>query len=501
MKIQNALITALAFSFANSKIINTSYDEVSDISVINKIKSGKYIMENVKNNNFNYKIHCLEDYNDMCNILKNELAEALDALTSTFEFYQPVTFNAYVDDLSKYGLDIAVAVSLDIHFVPLKETNDPNAPIYLYPQALARQLNLNSNVNYKDTDFNIALNTFKAQPDYIKTNNNITYNQIILHEIIHGLGFLNASQLKRLPKADDVKLSGGSYKLVPEPMTEFGVKEIEKANSLDELKQLELNSQVKGFTPVTVYEKNIVDVVTKQYLFSNLTSLYKDLNCNGGKPFLVKELTDTKYTECYNKMNPEIKKLSSSVAMDYYIRENSIGILTKDGTVVPLQTFDDQYAEGSSVAHVQFPDHSSLALLARNSTSTSDMFNENNIEDYLDSEFLMYYAALNISKETYLKTVGKNNPHGVIGPGIVKVLTTLGYTEKGQQKDDKVYYVDNSIDYPEQTKFEYLFKVYELIMKSSGESNSSTSDAKSNINKTFNILTLIITFCLFNIIF
>lgn len=502
MKFQNALITALALGFANSKII-TSYDEDSvDYSVINKINSGKYVIETVSNNNFNYKVHCLEDYNKMCDVLKNELAEALDALSSTFEFYQPVTFTAFVDDLSKYGMDAAVAVSLDVHFVSLKETNDANAPIYLYPQALAKQLNLDSNVNYKENDFNIALNTFKSIPDYRKTNGNITYNQIILHEIIHGLGFINASNLKRLPKANDAK-GVGSYKLIPEPMTVFGVKEIEKASSIDELKQLELNSEIKAFTPVTVFEKNIVDVDTKEYLFANLTTLYKDINCSGGKPFLVKDLTDSKYTECYNKMNPQIQELDTIIGENYYLRANSIGILANDGSIVGLQTFDDQYAAGSSVVHTQFPDHDSLALLAKNSTSIADMINEGNIESYLDGEFLMYYAALNISKETYLKTVGKNNKHGVIGPGIVNILKTLGYTEKGEQKSNKIYYVDNSIDYPEQTKFEYLFKVYDLIMKSSGNSNSSdhTSDAKSKINKTFNTFILFITFCLFKILF
>ncbi|OUM63704.1 hypothetical protein PIROE2DRAFT_9714 [Piromyces sp. E2] len=57
--------------------------------------------------------------------------------------------------------------------------------------------------------------------------------------------------------------------------------------------------------------------------------------------------------------------------------------------------------------------------------------------------------------------------------GIVKIMITLGWTEKGEQKSDDTYIIDEEINIPEVKGFEYYFVNYKYKKKKIMEADNS----------------------------
>jgi len=427
------------------------------------------------NNYFQYKVHCIDDAKDTCNTIQNDLNYAFDSLRSTFEFYQPLIFEVYVIDLNKVGLDgNTIAAVSDINYIPLRTSNDINTPPYLYNQALVKQLNINKKVNYKKNDFIIYVNTSKEimkVRKYLKRE----LSTILIHELLHALGFSTFGYLYQFRNNEileivDVNEDYRKTIYLPDYFIQHDLNKVKRFTSYDQLKRYNEKVKVVEFTPLTVFQKYIADISSKKLIFDKLGYLYRDFNCFEKEPLV--EWTDRDYIRCYNKLSSETKEQLSSIAYDYYLSYKSMGILTKDEKIIPLQSFNDSYLSGSSISHINVKYIDVVRAMKKDDIPLPDeliyndksylMYSEENMEKYVEGDFLMYFNSVNATNEMLYKTVARHNKHGLIGSGIVSILTTLGWTEKGERRSNDIYYVADDVNVPENVDFPLLLKKYEL---------------------------------------
>jgi len=493
MKFSNILLTAvLAFKFVYAK---------ENTDVLNQYE------EKIETKDFHYTFHCLDNYNDSCNAIKKDFVDALNILSNTFEFKEPVTFEVFVDDLSKYGFGHSTGGTMDINYIVLKKKsseNKDNIPPYLYTQALAKQLNIEngSKIEYKAQDFVMALNNFKMDPERFANFEKKRYSRLIVHEIIHAMGFTNIEVVAQLKDTEDmIKLTSSylkndgskSFKYIPNVLTETDWQQLSKISKLEDYTSALYESKFIGMSPLTVFAKNIVDVKTKERIFKDLGFYYKEFDCIKDQEDVeaVKDIVEKHLLECYKKLNEKTKETVTRIAMNYFLKSNSIGFLTDAGTILPLQTFENMFHPGSSIAHIQFDKYDEIREDPEKKTEflKGNFITKENISKYYNQEALMYYTqGDSISNEEFLETVAKSNTHGLIGPGMVEAMKTLGWTEKGgKENTSDVYFVDeNEITYPEQNSFKYVnMKLYEIsmIQKASekAEEESKQNNAKDEL--------------------
>ena len=439
------------------------------------------------------------------------------------EIYEPIIFEVFIDDLTKYEMNDLCGAVLDVNHVVLKSSNDTSSAPYLYPQSLAKQLSLNKRPNFKQNDFIMILNNMKSMGDYYEFYLKQGYARTIIHEIIHGLGHKSIMSIEDLRKFDlnksieEIEKSyendengengenGENYdkfilylsnedveniKILPNSINDFNSDVIKNAKNEKEIELSTFNADVYGFYPLSVYDKYIVDINSKKPIFEKLTHLYEDLNnCYSNIPFKFSEYYN-KTRECFNQLDADTKNTLSTLPQKYILKGNSIGILTVDNTVVPLQTFDGFYIDGSSVHHTNSEIFNEII---KNSTIHDAYLNnmlitEDNVEYYLDENFIMYFQDFeNLPRDVLLRTVAKNNKHGLIGPGIVSILKTLGWTEKGEQPSNDTYYLVEDIEIPEQNNFkEYVLKIYDILSNNQKDETQPTEDVTDEIENTDN---------------
>ncbi|OUM68443.1 hypothetical protein PIROE2DRAFT_58095 [Piromyces sp. E2] len=458
MKISNILFTVAALVFEFVKADETR-----------KLKYEEYI----ETKDFHYNFRCLDNFNDACDVAKEDFENALKVLSKTFEFYEPLNFEVIIDDLSKYGLENANGGVMDINFVPLKTSNDENVPTYIYTQAQAKQLKLNTKPNFKKNDFIFTLNNFKIDPDTMEKFAKKRYTRLIVHEIIHAMGFTNNEMISQLKDTDEVvPISPGhfttdgsdKFKFLPSLNVDMNWDKLSKAKEFEEYINGLYDAKLKSVSPLSVFSKYIVDIKTKESLFEDLGFIYKDYNCFDDN-LIIKDITSKKCFKCYSGLSEKIKKSIDNIT-NHILKSKSIGFLTNKGTVVPLQTFNNEFHPGSSIIHTQFDRNDEI----RNDPDSRKRFvkgsfiNRKNILEYYDKEALMYYTqADSITDDEFIRTVGKNNREGFIGQDTIDILKTLGWNEKGDKKSDTIYYYDDSIFVPEQNTFKFVnMKLYEL---------------------------------------
>jgi len=477
MKASTLLISAaLAFKAIYSKAI----DEVDSVIAeqIDVVK-GDDSIDVINSNNFIYKFHC-SDEEDYCNKIKNDLNFAFDILSNTFEIFQPIVLEVYVDDItlnySQYGLSAAMlAAVVDPNFVPLKTSKKSSSVPYLYPQALAKQLKLNKEPNYRKNDFLLIINNCNSIPDF--KNNEL--RSLLIHEILHGLGFLSSTKVINLDNANTQTVNfdkNNTYAFLPYFTPSYSDKILE-INDFQEYTSELLNTELSKFSPFNVFDKYLVSIDTGKKIFEDLKSYPEELNKNclptDGTPFTYQNFTETFVKECFgNNLSSKTQEKVSEVIENYF-KFNSLGILTKDGDIVPLQTFNGMYTAASSVSHPNNPVYN-LINEKKNDPDFSvvDIMDANTgifdldviIKNY-DENFILYYADQdNLTVEEMLELLPNNKKHPLIGDGIVKVMKTLGWTTKGKKRSKSVYYVDESIEIPEAGNFEFqIKKMYELL--------------------------------------
>lgn len=526
MKFSNILLSvALTFSVAYTKSIE--YDII-------KKNASNGTSEHIEYKNFSYNFNCLEDDNGVCDYMKQTINMAIDVIGNTFEIYKPIVFDVYVDDLNKYGMKGVGGMDIDNQNVALKASE--NEPPYVYSQALAKQLNLNKEIEFKENDFNILLNNKRYRKDLLL--------RLITHEMIHGLGFIEFHKIDYVSDGENMERIGlkntvfneksdlNDAKILPRPIINYDLEQINQSKTCGDVHK----GNVIGFTPLSIFEKYIVDINSKTKVLEGLENLYQEFsNC------LKDGNLSTDKKKCYESLSPNSKKLMSEIPTKYYMKKDSIGFLTNDNTVVPLQTFEAEYGSGSSVCHSRTDyeafkeeydkyesnmrkelqaDFNEKYQSLNCDTSVSEActklkemlpsldeeidsyvkteeaknsYWEKNISKYFDENFLMNFVTVSEFTSDYLlSTVGKNNRHGLIGNGIVDIFKTMGWTEKGQLKSDKIYYVADDINFPKPASLNQIFKLKELGCPISGVANISSIKVSTSLLVTLGLILLLL---------
>ncbi|ORX80104.1 hypothetical protein BCR32DRAFT_327831 [Anaeromyces robustus] len=446
MKVLNILYSAaLAIKAVSSWVINKSFDEESIMKIENNLET----IEINDNENFIYKIHCFKNNMKECNIIKNNLSNTLDILSNTLEFYQPIVFEAYIDDFTLYDMTgLGGGITFDINSIPLRLTNNTSSPPYVFPQALAKQLNLNKQPKFKKNDFILLISTRVCSSDL---------SRILLHEIFHGLGFQTQFSLIYENEESNNNL------LIPVSLYNSN-NDLKNKKSKEELDEAYENINISGFSPMTIFEKHIVDINTKKPIYENLTFLYKIFNQCLKDKVKLKDLDYDTYLKCYKTtMNHTLVNEVLNISKNYLLKSQSIGFLTNEDDTILLKTFDNSFDEGSSVCHTD---------TIKNYNDPEEVENnigEENISKYFDENFIMYYKQFDdLPMETIIKSIiNDENHNNVIGKGILDILKTLGWIEKGKERDvNNIYYLAEDIDLPEENEFEEYYmnvKVFNQI--------------------------------------
>jgi len=300
----------------------------------------------------------------------------------------------------------------------------------------------------------------------------------LIHEIIHGLGFYlsgtlsNIQDNKILPVDESVvDLTNAVY--LPLCYYNSDKKRITESKNTQELDDYVQNIEIVSFAPLNIFQKYIVDLVYKKPIFDKLGYLHDEFKCFDH--IKQSEWANGENIKCYNNLSAETKQNISEIALNYFSQYKSIGFKTNNGTIVPLQTFDNIFAPSASVGHVavHYLDVA-FELMSQGLPLPEELFDESknyllyteeNIEKYVDNNFLMYYLATNATNEVLMKTVAQGNKHDLIGPGIVDILTTLGWTEKDEERAQDMYYVADDVIVTELTVDVLNIKKFELDSK------------------------------------
>jgi len=489
MKTSTILLSvALAFKTIYTKAIDNGVNiKSSQLAVIkNDIN-----LEIINGKNFTYKYHCNDDKDERkyCEGIKNDLDYAFTKLSDTFEFYQPIVFETYVEDFAKYHEDNTLAFVTDSNYVSLKSSND-SVP-YIYPQALAKQLVLNKEPDYKKNDFKLVINSC----DHCRDNE---FRSIYIHEILHGLGFSNRNLIVKLDDSisenseSELELTEDSqYAIFPYRVPLYDEKLMENVSNIEEYNNQIMNTEISKFPPLNIFDKYIASLESGEKLYDDLSLYYEELNqkClpKDGSPLHVKDTANKYSKECFEKLSSETQEKITRIVTDYFFMSNSTGFLTMDGDIISLQTYDYHYMQGSSISHITNPlnDMFMNALLYDPDFSIEDwidlqdgVFKKEKILEIYDDKFIIYASDDdNFTVEEMIELLPNNKKHPLIGDGIVKIFKTMGWTEKGEQRSNEMYYVDESINIPEDNSFEYEeIKKSEILSKQAEEPTSTIDD-------------------------
>jgi len=367
------------------------------------MQKGKFIKAPL-DDPFKLNVHCFNL--NSCGDYPEKVQEGAYYIANAFEFYNTVDVNVtifpfctYIDDASCSSI---MGITYPPTFVPLKESEDSEE--FLYPQALVKQLNLNSGIKYEKTDFLIYLNS-NYSPDADHDNRSL----IAAHEILHGLGFFH--------QINPISVYLNSYQSM-----------FSQDFAIPPIQYIEEGPMVKyeGWTPFSIFDKYIVSTANPdEYLYQKL-SKFKEHNIN----FEVNSQSPTQNQ--YNDFVNTFKELASDRTATpggvqvarLFKTLNSIGFRAKDGSIVELQTFDGTYESASSISHINVP------YSCKNSGSCSS------VGKYPEENYLMYFTVISkASTDKLINAFKGKTKHDLVGPNIIKVMTTLGWNEKNGENN------------------------------------------------------------------
>ena len=369
---------------------------------------------------------------------------------------------------------------MDVNYVPLRTSNDKSLPPYLFPQALAKQLNINKQPKYKENDFSLLLNncsTLNCKGNELRT--------IIIHEMLHGLGFSSEAEVIKLTdNKEEAQKSiiafneNDNYAFTTRIIPSFNKTLMDITKSEEYMDQL-YNSKITNFLPFSIFDKYLVSLKSGERILKNIPFYYEEANekCfpEGSFSLTVNVANNSYLNKCIRNLSSKTQKIVNRIIKDHFFDMNTLAIETYDGEKVPLQTIIKTYTYGSSVHHMNSPlDNEFFRRVLKNgynSESVKEMhdpnterFKEEYILKYYDDNFVMYASDEdNFTVEEMLEKLPNNKKHPLIGNGIIKIMVTLGWTQKGVTRSNHIYYLDETISIPDSEIFKYkLKKLYEI---------------------------------------
>jgi len=368
------------------------------------IEKGKH-MKTVFEDPFNLMVHCY--YKD-CGDYPNSVQKGAGYIADALEFYNEVNVNVTIFPFCEFSDDSSscksiMGITYPPTFVALKETENDDP--FLYPQALVKQLEVDTNIDFEPIDFQIYLNS-DYHPDPSQDNRDL----IAAHEIIHGLGFFH--------QINPVSVYINNYKNY-----------FRNDFALPPISYFETDDKIifEGWTPFSIFDKYIVSTANpSDYLHRKLIK-YTDHDIK--VQVSTRRPTNAQYNAFKsafqalendkeaNEGGVEVAKLFSTL--------NAVGFHTKDGKVVELQTFDGTYESASSISHTNVP-------FSCKSSSTCNVSN-NNLS--ITENYLMYFTVISRASTNKLINIFKSkSKHKLISDDIVSIMCTLGWNEKNGDK-------------------------------------------------------------------
>ncbi|CAI2170222.1 17380_t:CDS:2 [Funneliformis geosporum] len=327
-------------------------------------------------NMFSLQFFCEIQDKKLCSKAKSSFEEAGRIITSTLILNSPIIINATFRNMEDPEV---LGAAAPLRLMPMK---DDDGIERLYPQALVKQFQLNSHPEFAPFDIIADFNSlvpywFEGDPPITKKQ--IGFLELIIHELIHGLGFTSAwdDYFNEIPEAATPEIIG----LTTEP----GITD------------LNATMVFQGFQE-RAFDKYLIFLPNNKTSTSYANELNKFPN---GSTF--KNVDDF-----VNKFTASPQYLVSKEIFNYFVTPKSLvfkpSISDKEEDITYLETSINPYGPGSSVSHVDFATY----------TNTS--------------EFLMTYLQESGRTLNDSIRIGGNYTGGAIGYKLRLILESLGYT-------------------------------------------------------------------------
>ncbi|CAI2170440.1 5134_t:CDS:2 [Funneliformis geosporum] len=158
-------------------------------------------------NMFSLQFFCEIQDKKLCSKAKSSFEEAGRIITSTLILNSPIIINATFRNMEDPEV---LGAAAPLRLMPMK---DDDGIERLYPQALVKQFQLNSHPEFAPFDIIADFNSlvpywFEGDPPITKKQ--IGFLELIIHELIHGLGFTSAwdDYFNEIPEAATPEIIG-----------------------------------------------------------------------------------------------------------------------------------------------------------------------------------------------------------------------------------------------------------------------------------------------------
>ncbi|CAG8530805.1 566_t:CDS:2 [Acaulospora colombiana] len=320
----------------------------------------------------------------LCAKVNAALEEAGNIISSTLTLNTPINLNAsFLDFCKNFGKCggsglVMLGGATPARTIPLQ---DDDGLVRLYPQALVKQFQYQHHPQFSPFDITAMFNSagsnywFQGDPPICPDQQDFLY--VVLHEIIHGLGFASSWQdyINNVPEAltPDISIS-----------------------STDDSSKCTFSFD--GFLE-SAFDKYLVILPTGQ----RTSAITGELN-----QFASKNEKFTNVQEIYTKFKSSSQYNLALEMMNNSVTPLTLGFLptggTKSSDCIVLETSLHPYEQGSSVSHV--------SIVTYNSTS----------------DFLMTYLAQRGQNMSSLID-SHGNYKSPIGPELLLFFNTIGLVE------------------------------------------------------------------------
>jgi hypothetical protein len=354
---------------------------------------------------FEFSVECMEDEEE-CTYIKDHIKSAGTYISYIFNIYKTIKVDVHILSFCKHmkkdHCESITALTYAPSFVTLNITGQG---IYSYPQALVKQLEINERIKrYASSDISLYFNT-----DYLKEHNYGNYLLVAAHEIIHGMGFFHLITTASAA----FKMNFKEDRVIPQPLAHH------YRTSHGEEKAYQ------GWIPFTVFDRYLVEVdYPDVYIHQGIQEYLMDVQAHK----LLSEEAVMQHFENL-EVTPSVHAYSKSLVHAFTTRE-AIGFRTYDGEVVILQTYK-AYEPISSISHIHAP---------FSCESANDCYIPKEKLKDVDDNYLMYYTIITRSLNELVNRYSLQNSYGFIGEKIIKILKTIGWTEKSDLSPFQEYY-------------------------------------------------------------
>ncbi|ORX77378.1 hypothetical protein BCR32DRAFT_247999 [Anaeromyces robustus] len=376
-----------------------------------------------------YQCNCEDIY---CDRIKNSFEKIPSYFSRALDIYTPIKLrlNIFSFSESEYRSNSsALAITTPPPYLVLKDS-EKGWP-FSYPLTLIKQLNTDLEIQYApdedDYDIDIDINTDKMGDfEY--------FTAMLAHEILHGMGIYYLIQPLSMTIPD---FNNGNDMVIPP------INIIETEDELDSSKKIEF----KTFLPPSIYERNFVDLekmienngsLSEDYYFfnENYYGAFKDIPLNFTIHQPIQDNIEEQSLQNFNETIYNWK--GTSLAQDFYHTasySNSVGFLTQEGDILKIQTYDNEYS--SDLFHISTPYY-----CESKEKCTIEEETDHHLLDF-GPNFVMLskYYLMELNAEEKIEHCAPNNTYGLLGDGLVHMLTTMGWTEKNHEPNDKLYYI------------------------------------------------------------